>query len=112
MPYHQGPPTLDQLYSTRRLARRYLDDFNPFVGQGFSSRFGWVSGDTADLVLLGQGRMGKNAFYNGATLLAGGTKDCEDLTHCRFDYWLLWDLGLKEEVVRVLGNGSKAVDEG
>lgn len=43
---------------TQGLTRHYLDDFNPLVSQGFRSRFGWVSGDTADLVLLGQGGMG------------------------------------------------------
>lgn len=96
-------------------ARRYLDDFNPFVGQGFGGSFGRVSGNAADLVLLGQGGMGKHALHNGTTLLAGGAKDCKNLTHGRVDCLPLWDLGVgKKSLLRMFSgkNGSKTVDEG
>jgi len=46
------------LFHPRSGKMYYLDNLNPLVGQGFSSRFGWVSGDSTDLILLGQGGMG------------------------------------------------------
>lgn len=96
-------------------ASHYLDDFNPLIGQGFGSRFGRVSGNTADLVLLGQGGMGKHALDNGTTLLAGGAKDCKNLTHGRVDCLPLWDFGVgKKRSLRMFWgkNESKTVDEG